>query len=251
MPRSAATAAASVDLPLAGGPQTTSGAGPRARQPESQRERQALLCALRRRVVALPGAHDVDLGPHERPVAGHGGEQGVVAGVAAGGPVGGDEGRPEVRRPSALEVHDEEAEVGGDVRDAQGRVELERVDDLRRVGQHHVLGAQVAVAVGDEAARAALEQLLAARRQHGLQASAQARDACGVRCAGRRRLEVVERRPHRGAQGGQRRDGRRGGLRLTGVEPRQEGPHGARVLRPGGARRDPALERLRPRGSGA
>ena len=132
-----------------------------------------------------------------------------------------------------LKVHDEEAEVAGDVRDTQGRVELERVDDLRRVGQEHVLGAQVAVAVDDEAAPPALEQLLAPDGQRRLHDTAQLAQHSGIELVPGLFLEVVECRPHGGPQRRERAL-RLLRARLGGVEGGQARADGAQLVSRGG-----------------
>ncbi len=49
------------------------------------------------------------------------------------------------------QIHDEKGEVVGDVELAQARLELDAVDDLRRILEQHVLSPQVAVDLSHEA----------------------------------------------------------------------------------------------------
>ena len=152
-------------------------------------------------------AHGIDLRAHERAIAGHERQQRVVSRIAAGLAVSRQQRLGERGRAFAFEVHDEEADVAGDVDDAQPRVKLQGVKDLHRIGQQHVLEAQVAVAVDDQAATPARQQVLASGAQHDLEPVAQRRHP---RASGRResrRLEIVERGPHRLAKRGKCRLG--------------------------------------------
>jgi hypothetical protein len=95
----------------------------------------------------LARAQQRDLGAHERAVGGVVGDQPILAGVARRVAVGAHECLREARTAPKLEVHHEERELVRHVELAEGGIELDAVDDLRRAIQQDVLGAQVAVAV--------------------------------------------------------------------------------------------------------
>ena len=99
-----------------------------------------------------------DLRAHQGAEAREPGEQRLVAGITTRVPVGDDDPVGDRGRAERLEVHDEEGEIERHVADPQRGIELEAVDDLRRVGQDDVLGPEIAVALAHEAARRAPRQ---------------------------------------------------------------------------------------------
>ena len=145
--------------------------------------------------VVLAGADGGDLRAHQRAEAGEPREQRVVTGISARSPVRVDDPPCQPRRAERLEVHHEEGQVDRHVRDSERRIELDAVDDLRRVLEDHVLDAQVAVPVAHEPTRGAPGQVMAACSHERAEEAPEGRDAGRVdRTA---RAEVVERRPHR------------------------------------------------------
>ena len=115
-------------------------------------------------------------------------------------------------------VHGEEGEVVGDVGDAEAAIELQRVDRFDARSEQDVLGAQVAVALADEALGGAGRQLgPEADERHAAEASERGeprgRSACG-RERGQRLFD--HRRQRRAAVGLAGRIGVKAGDRPTG-----------------------------------
>ncbi len=83
--------------------------------------------------------------------------------------ISGDQARGQVGAAMVLEVHRQEGDVGGHVAMAEGRVELDTVDDDEVVGHRvDVLGVQIAVAVADAAVRLAAAEPRVERAQTGV-----------------------------------------------------------------------------------
>ena len=114
--------------------------------------------------------------------------------VAARRLVLGDQSPGEVISASRDQVHHEERQVGGDVDAAQSGIELDGVKDLDRVPlEDHMLGAQIAVAVADEAARGTILELLVASVQERDREAVRSRELPGPDrvCVGQQRAEVL------------------------------------------------------------
>ena len=111
----------------------------------------------------LAGPKACHLRAHPCAIRGVEEEQRTTAVVAARRLVLGDQSSGEVISARRDQVHHEERQVRGHVDAAQGGIELDGVKDLDRVTlEDHMLGAQIAVAVANEAARGTILELLVA-----------------------------------------------------------------------------------------
>ena len=255
-PAAAASASATVDLPLAASPVTQTTRGRRARQAKRSATREQLERAggplVRGRAGELRGAQEVDLGADERAHRAEEGQQRFAARVAAGGAVAAQQGAGEVV-VAAGDVHDQEGEVVADVGDAQVAVELDAVDRLDAVAEQDVLGAQVAVAVADEAGRRAARELGAEGGERGAAEAGELREPPGGRAGGGERGEGLLDDGREPVRAGVALDG------CGGVEARDGGADGdevglgrlgrARAGRPASwtRRSGPSRPRTRPR----
>ena len=132
------------DLPLAGGPQTITVRGARARHARRSPRSEQLAR------VADAVAQERDLGPHPGPDRRVKGDHLIRSRVSARGAVGVDQHPAQVGTPETLEVHEQEGEIGADVDLAQPGIELRAVDDLHLTADQHVFGAEIAVAVAHQ-----------------------------------------------------------------------------------------------------
>ena len=190
------------------------------------------MVAVRRALVwSLRRPDELDLGPHERAMDRIERHQALLARISPVLAVAVEQRPGEALASAGGQIHDEKGEVVGDVELAQARLELDAVNDLRRILEQHVLSTQVAVDLSHEATSGAhVEHLFmdddkrvdkALEREHALDLGALLDE-----------LEQLVEVFHDAPLNRQRRHA--GGRHLTrlSVKPGQQTPDGLHILGP-------------------
>ncbi len=140
----------------------------------------------------LSGSQKLNLGAHERAIGGVERHQPVLSRVPAGLAVGMNERLREAFATVCGEIHHQECQVVSHVEAAQVRVELDAVDDLRRAVEQHVLGAQVAVNLPDEAPTRTRVEHARAGHHERVRKALQGKHALDLGSLPKRRQQLME-----------------------------------------------------------